>query len=72
MLITKEQLLLLRTLYFMLVLNILTRFHFTHSEVEKGSIMLNYVPSEHNVADIFTKAASKQQLDKFVVIRGMS
>ena len=39
-------------------------------EIQIGCIQLEYVQSEHNVADIFTKPASKARLGKFAHIRG--
>ena len=36
----------------------------------KSDIQLEYVQSEHNVADIFTKPANKARLGKFAPIRG--
>ena len=41
------------------------KYHFIRSEVQEGQINLEYVPSEENVADVFTKPASKIKLDNF-------
>lgn len=47
------------------------KFHYIRSKIQDGSIVLNYVPSSDNVADIFTKAFSKVKLNKFnYVING--
>ena len=35
------------------------KYHFIKSEMEMGTITLNYIPTEDNVADIFTKLTSK-------------
>jgi hypothetical protein len=40
------------------------RYHFIRDEVQKGTIQLIYVPSEQNVADIFTKPATRVKLEK--------
>ena len=39
--------------------------HFIRSEVQEGRINLEYVPSEENVADVFTKPPSNIKLDNF-------
>ncbi|PIK39827.1 hypothetical protein BSL78_23335 [Apostichopus japonicus] len=41
------------------------RYHFIRLEVQKGNLQLVYVPSEQNVADIFTKPVSGSKLQKF-------
>ncbi|CAB3996098.1 Retrovirus-related Pol poly from transposon TNT 1-94 [Paramuricea clavata] len=41
------------------------KYHFIRSEVRIGSIVLAYIPTDENVADIFTKPVSKVKLDKF-------
>ena len=46
------------------------RFHFIRDEVQKGSVEIFYVPSEDNMADIFTKPASKFKFSKFSSMRG--
>lgn len=46
------------------------RYHFVRLEVQRGFVELQYVPSECNVADVFTKPVSKVRLDKFVNLRG--
>ena len=46
------------------------RYHYIRLEVENKNVILIYVPSEENVADIFTKPMTKKSLIKFCVIRG--
>jgi transposase InsO family protein len=41
------------------------RYHFIRSEVQEGSVTLHYVPSEKNMADLFTKPVSKVRLNLF-------
>ena len=48
------------------------KYHFIRSEILNGVIELCYIPSEDNIADIFTKAVSKCRLNKFAVIRGVT
>ena len=45
-------------------------YHFVRLEIQRGCIQLEYVQSEHNIADIFTKPANKAKLGKFAPIRG--
>ena len=46
------------------------RYHFIRSEIQTGIINLQYISSENNVADVFTKPASKLKLSKFTCING--
>ena len=46
------------------------KYHFVRLEIQRGCVRLEYVQSEHNVADIFTKPAQKARLGKFAHIRG--
>ena len=41
------------------------KYHFIRSEIQAGTIKLDYIPTEGNVADIFTKPATKAKLEKF-------
>jgi hypothetical protein len=41
------------------------KYHFIRSEIQVGIISLKYVPTEDNIADVFTKPASKGTLEKF-------
>ena len=40
-------------------------FHFIRLEIQEGRINLEYIPTEQNMADIFTKAASRNKLESF-------
>ena len=40
------------------------RHHFLRDTVEKGNIVLTYCPMEEQIADIFTKALSKDQFER--------
>jgi hypothetical protein len=42
------------------------RFHFVREAVENGVITPRYVPSDDNIADIFTKALPQSKFDYFV------
>ena len=46
------------------------RYHYIRLEVENKNVILCYVPSEKNVADIFTKPPTKRSIVKFSIIRG--
>ena len=39
-------------------------YHFVRAEVQ-----LEYVPSEYNMADVFTKPVSKVRLSKFISLK---
>ena len=43
------------------------RYHFVCEAVEDGKIMMKYIPTSENVADIFTKALLKPKFTEFVV-----
>ena len=43
------------------------RFHYVREKVASGEVILSYVPSKSNVADIFTKPCSKLALSTFQV-----
>ena len=40
------------------------RHHFLRDNVEKGTIVLTYCPTEEQIADIFTKALNKDKFEK--------
>ena len=42
------------------------KYHFIRGEVQKGVVHLVYVPSERNLADIFTKAMTNVKLKGFL------
>ena len=37
------------------------KYHFIRSEIQAGTVKLEYIPTEDNIADIFTKPATKAQ-----------
>ena len=41
------------------------KYHFIRTEIQPGTIKLDYIPTEENVADIFTKPATKAKLEEF-------
>ena len=41
-------------------------FHFNKEVVESGAVTIHYVPTAENIADLYTKAVSKQVLDKLL------
>ena len=41
------------------------KYHFIRSEIQNGNVKLQYVQTDNNVADIFTKPASRVKLEKF-------
>ena len=41
------------------------RYHFIRTEVQRGVVQLNYVPSDQNIADMFTKSVPKVKLCDF-------
>jgi hypothetical protein len=47
------------------------RYHFIREAVEDGKIILKYVPTSDNVADIFTKALAKPKFNQFVELLGL-
>ena len=40
------------------------KYHFIKSEIKNGNIAINYVPSEENVAEVFTKPMTKEKAMK--------
>ena len=44
------------------------KYHFIRLEIQEGRINVEYVPTEQNMADVFTKAASKNKLENFRAI----
>ena len=47
------------------------RYHFIRLEIQNDVVKLEYVPTEDNIADVFTKPVSKMRLDKFTPLRGV-
>ena len=41
------------------------KYHFIRDEIYKGSVNISYIPSEENLADIFTKPISSNKLRRF-------
>ena len=41
------------------------KYHFIRDEICKGSVSMSYIPSEENLADIFTKPISSNKLRRF-------
>ena len=48
-----------------------TRYHYIRSKISNGSVVLIYVESKSNLADIFTKPATNQSLRKFNVTKAV-
>ena len=47
------------------------RHNFLRDNIEKGNIVLTYCPTEEQIADIFTKALSKDQFERNRLNLGM-
>ena len=47
------------------------RFHFVREAVEDNKITITYIPTEENVADIFTKALARPKFEAFVERLGL-
>ena len=41
------------------------KYHFVRHEIKENNVILFYVPSKENLADIFTKTVTKSQLKDF-------
>lgn len=41
------------------------RFHFIREKLDNGEVSYLYIPTDQNVADLFTKPATKHKLMKF-------
>ena len=41
------------------------KYHFIRDQISKGIVEISYIPSEYNVADVFTKPVSSIRLNKF-------
>lgn len=44
------------------------RYHFIRAEVQKGVMQLGYVPSDQNIADMFTKPVPRVKLCEFIKV----
>lgn len=51
--------------------HIAIRYHFIREIVEKGEIELKYVPTNWQVADVLTKALSREKHEQFIEGMGM-
>jgi hypothetical protein len=47
------------------------KHHWIHEAVEVGDIAVNYIPTEDNIADLFTKALPRPQFEKLVKMMGL-
>jgi hypothetical protein len=47
------------------------RYHFIREAVEDGKINVKYVPTDHNISDIFTKPLPKPKFQHFVKLLGL-
>jgi len=45
------------------------KYHHVREHVQNGNVVLHYVPSADNIADMFTKPVSKEKLSKFAVVK---
>ena len=46
------------------------RYHFIRFEIANGIVNLTYIPSDQNIADMYTKPLPSPKLKQFQVIRG--
>jgi len=47
------------------------KHHWIREGVETGDIKVTYIPSEENIADLFTKALPQPQFEKLVKMMGL-
>ena len=47
------------------------RYHFIHEAVKKKQVVMKYIPTAENVADIFMKALAKLKYTRFVELLGL-
>jgi hypothetical protein len=47
-------------------------YHFIREAVDNGKIVMKYIPTTDNVADIFTKALAKPKFKHFAELLGLS
>jgi hypothetical protein len=47
------------------------RYHFICEAVKDGKIKVNYIPTDNNVSDIFTKPLPKPKFQRFVELLGL-
>ena len=41
------------------------KYHFIRDEITKDRLCIQYIPTDNNVADLFTKPTSKMKLQRF-------
>lgn len=46
------------------------KYHYIRSQIQNSSVILHYVPTDENIADIFTKPVNRTKFNKFKNIRG--
>ena len=47
------------------------QFHFIREAVEDNKILITYIPTEENIADIFTKALARPKFEGFIERLGL-
>ena len=47
------------------------RYHFIREAVENGNINMQYIPTNNNIADIFTKPLAKAKFERFTAMLGL-
>ena len=45
------------------------RYHYLRTEIKSGKIILHYIPSNENIADIFTKPVSRSRFQNFSICK---
>ena len=46
------------------------KYHFINSEIQRGTISLNYIPTNDNIADVFTKSITRNKLQMLTKLLG--
>ena len=46
------------------------KYHFLNSEIQRGTISLNYIPTNYNIADVFTKSITRNKLQMLTTLLG--
>jgi hypothetical protein len=47
------------------------RYHFIREAVENSKINMQYIPTNDNIADIFTKPLAKAKFERFTAMLGL-
>ena len=42
------------------------KYHYVRLEIQNGAVSLTYVPTDNNVADVFTKPETRVKLDRLL------